>query len=314
MQKRYSACILATAVIPWDQHERLREDLFREQIRLLREELTPHLYVFGTAGEGYAVSESLFDQIVQVFLEEMPQPETHPMVGVISLSLATMLERIERCAGWGVRDFQISLPSWGELADDEVDRFFHDVCGRFRECRFLHYNLARSKRVLRGEDYARLAEAHPNLVAVKFGGGSDRAARLEMLTRCPQLQYFFSEFGYAEVRDQFECGLLISLANIHFAMARRFFGSRGRQLLELCQQVHEIAEAVKMSSGGRCYIDGAYDKMLIKTHLRDFPLRLLSPYAGLSEDNFQEFLRNLPRQWQPASARAIASKEHGDHA
>ncbi|WP_164102469.1 beta/alpha barrel domain-containing protein [Candidatus Laterigemmans baculatus] len=296
--KRYPECILATAVLPWDRRERLMEDLFREQIRLLRERLTPHLYLFGTAGEGYAVSDRLFDRIVRVFLEEMPPPQMQPMVGIIHLSLATMLERIERCVGWGVRDFMIALPSWGGLADDEVDCFFQSVCGRFRECRFLHYNLPRSQRLLRGDDYARLAEAHPNLVAVKYGGGPDRAGRLELLIKAPQLQYFFSEFGYAEVRDRHECGLLSSLVNIHPEMARQFFQARGPQLAELCRQVEAIGEAVRESGNGRTYIDGAYDKMLIKTLLPEFPLRLLSPYSGMSGEQFQTFLAKLPPEWR----------------
>ena len=46
------------------------------------------------------------------------------MVGVISLSLGTILDRIERCRAKGVRHFQISLPSWGALGDSELSEFF----------------------------------------------------------------------------------------------------------------------------------------------------------------------------------------------
>ena len=60
-----------------------------------------HLYVFGTAGEGYAVSDRQFDEITRVFHEETRAPDVHPMVGVISLSLTTIIERIERAAALG---------------------------------------------------------------------------------------------------------------------------------------------------------------------------------------------------------------------
>ena len=63
------------------------------------------------------------------------------MVGVISLSLPTIIERIERARQMGIRHFQISLPSWGALSDSELKTFFKETCGRFPDCSFLHYNL-----------------------------------------------------------------------------------------------------------------------------------------------------------------------------
>ena len=95
MSKRFPSTILATAVIPWDEEYRFQENLFRRQVRLLRDGLTPYIYLFGTAGEGYAVSDQQFDAIVDAFRDEM-LPGAHPMVGVINLSLQTIIERIER--------------------------------------------------------------------------------------------------------------------------------------------------------------------------------------------------------------------------
>jgi len=76
------------------------------------------MYVFGTAGEGHAVSEPQFDRIVRVFADEVAalakslKRELHPMVGVISLSTTTIQERIRLARDLGITDFQISLPSW----------------------------------------------------------------------------------------------------------------------------------------------------------------------------------------------------------
>src|SRR3712207_9569121 len=67
----------------------------------------------------------------------------------------------------------ISLPSWGPLNDDEMLRFFVDVCGTFPDARFLHYNLPRTKRVLTGPEYARIVAEVPNLAATKNTGRSE---------------------------------------------------------------------------------------------------------------------------------------------
>src|SRR5690348_1726119 len=106
---RFPACILATCVVPWDEQGRFVEPLFVDQIhRLLH--LTPHLYTFGTAGEGYAVDDEQFATITESFVRAMSDGGGQPMVGVISLSLPTILRRIETARLMGVRRFQISLP------------------------------------------------------------------------------------------------------------------------------------------------------------------------------------------------------------
>ncbi|MDB6023963.1 MAG: hypothetical protein JWM68_186, partial [Verrucomicrobiales bacterium] len=146
--KRYAPCILATCCVPWNEDRCFAEDIFRRQVRNLLTNLTRDLYIFGTAGEGYAVTDKQFDQIVRVFREETSQPDVRGMVGVMGLSLGTMIERIERARGMGIRYFQISLPSWGALNDGEMKQFFKEICARFPDCSFMHYNLLRTKRIV----------------------------------------------------------------------------------------------------------------------------------------------------------------------
>src|SRR5438309_717930 len=68
---RYPRTILGTCCVPWNDDGTLAEGIFRDSIRILIEQGLPDLYLFGTAGEGYAVTESLFDRIVRIFVEEM---------------------------------------------------------------------------------------------------------------------------------------------------------------------------------------------------------------------------------------------------
>jgi hypothetical protein len=52
-------------------------------------------------------------------------------------------------------------------------------------------------------------------------------------------------------------------------------------------------------------IDGAYDKLFEKMYDPEFPLRLLPPYIGASEDEFRAFVRLLRERlpdWVPAAA------------
>lgn len=297
MPKRYPSVILGTCTIPWNERYEFQQDLFREQVRQLRASLTKHLYIFGTAGEGHAVSDRQFEQIARAFREEMDREDTHAMLGIISLSQMTIIERIERGLAMGYDTFQISFPSWGALTDREVDIFFSETCGRFPDARFMHYNLPRTKRMLGGADYHRLAAAHPNLVAVKTGGERDEL--IDMLTGAPQLQFFFTERGYASMRDAYECGLLISLASINTDQANRFFTARGRELAAMAEELARIREGLYAAVGDAGHMDGVYDKLFARLRMPGFPLRLLPPYTAGDETVFARFREAVPTHWQP---------------
>src|ERR1035437_3409229 len=112
---RYPSCILATAVTPWTEDWRLDERLFRRQVAKLLELEYRHLYIFGTAGEAHAGADAQFLGVTRVFIDALNGSGVEPMVGVISLSLPTILGRISAVRDLGVRRVQISLPSGGAL-------------------------------------------------------------------------------------------------------------------------------------------------------------------------------------------------------
>lgn len=302
--KRYPSCIMSTCCIPWDDEGRFAEAIFRRGVRSTLECGTQHLYVFGTAGEGYAVTDRQFDQIVAAFADEMRQGKAEPMVGVISLSLGTIVERIQRCRESGVRRFQISLPSWGALSERELFQFFDRVCSRFTDCQFLHYNLPRTKRMVTGKEYGRLAEAHPNLVGTKNCG--DSLAHIQSLIEdAPQLQHFLSENGYVYGSLFGECGILASfimnwpkLKALWEAGRRRDFATMVSIQREINIVIQTLFETVP---DGR--IDGSYDKLFEKMYDPEMPLRLLPPYIGSSDEEYRAFVRLLGErlpEWVPA--------------
>ena len=125
---RYPQTILVSVEIPWDEQENLLEDVFREEIARTLEHYN-HLYIFGTAGEGYAVNSAQYQQIVRVFYDTTRGDDIHPMVGLIGMSTPVILEKLAFGYEVGFRAFQISLPSWGTLTDIEVMTFFY---GRVR--------------------------------------------------------------------------------------------------------------------------------------------------------------------------------------
>ena len=303
--KRYRPCVLATCCVPWREDFTFAEDTFRCSVRHLITHGIRDLYIFGTAGEGYAVTESQFDEITRVFLDETRGDGVQGMIGIISLSLPTIIERIGRARSMGARRFQLSLPSWGTLRDAEMDTFFRETCGRFRDCEFLHYNLMRAGRIITGAEYGRLANEHPNLVATK-NSTADEARLQSLMTDAPQLQHFITEAGFAKAARMGECGFLVSFASSNLELARQYFRAghaRDFKTLDAMQQeLAAIVPHLKDAAGDDAHMDGAFDKMFCRIHDPDFPLRLLPPYTAITEEGFQRYaqaLRAKHPRWLP---------------
>ncbi|MGN6758760.1 MAG: dihydrodipicolinate synthase family protein [Thermomicrobiales bacterium] len=317
-EARYPADIMATAVVPWTADWQLDERLFRRELAMLLAAGYRHIYIFGTAGEGYAVTDQQFLQITRVYVEALRGSGVAPMVGVISLSLPTIIARIEAARELCVRHFQISLPSWGALTESEIFTFFEQVLGRFSDCQFLHYNLLRTKRLVTPEEYGRLAAAHPNLVATK--NSTDAMTRVRgLLTQAPQLRHFLGEAGYAYGSQIGDCGLLISVASVNAQTARAFFAAGQARdaatVLRLGGELQEIGAALIQAAGVGEFIDGAYDKILWKLHDPEFPLRLLPPYRAAQADAAEQlaaFLREHFPHWAPSPVHGTSRQEAND--
>ncbi len=300
---RFPRTILPTVCIPWTEALEVDVPLFTEMVRGRLANGIRHLYVFGTAGEGHAVTEGRFDTIVRAFAEACADvPEAHPMVGLISQSTLTQVERVERAMALGIRDFQFTLPAWGVLTDDEVRAHARFLLARFPEARFLHYNLLRTGRLITAPLYAELAAEHPNLVATKQGTG-DVLRIHALLTGAPMLRHFLTEVGYP-----FGCsiggrpGLLQSLSSTNERAAWAYFrsGIEGDlAALGRAQLDHLALEDALVEFGGAGpHMDGAFEKMMQKLVDERVPLRLLPPYRAVTDEGwagYRDWMRaNLP--------------------
>lgn len=300
VRTRYPEGLLVSCPIPWSAEGKLCEDLFRREVRHFLDRGFCHLYIFGTAGEGYAVDTMTFRRIVELFREETRSPGFFAQVGVIALSTANVLERVQIAHNAGFRTFQISLPCWGALNDREILRFFQDVCGAFPDSGFLHYNLLRSKRFLQASDYRRLVDQIPNLVATK-NTSPDASLASDLMRTVPELQHFFGEATFPTACLYGECSLLSSFAPLFPAATLRLFDlARERKMDELFNLQRDYLTAVwtiiaPMMREQR--MDGAYDKVLVRLGGFPMPLALLSPYEAVPEDIYLECRRILENQF-----------------
>jgi dihydrodipicolinate synthase/N-acetylneuraminate lyase len=299
VKKRYPQTILATACIPWKEDYSFNESVFRKFVNKLKENNLKHIYLFGTAGEGYAISNCQFEEIVKVFAEEMSGPGLHPIAGLISLSVTEMKERIDIAYNNGIREFMFVLPSWGSVSWSELICFLDEICTPYPDCKFIHYNNPRSKRLIDAKEYVELAKRYPNLAAVKYSTTDIMTIQSLMDNQCP-LQYFITEpgFGYANMLG--EAGLLLSISSINMRKAWEYFHASVKgdfhAALQFQREIYGVRNAL-INAIGTGRIDGAYDKIFCKMILSSYPLRLLPPYSGAHEDEFAEFIECLKSRY-----------------
>lgn len=301
MKPRYPKGILVSCELPWDENDHLIEGVFRKQVRRFLALGFRHVYIFGTAGEGYAVDSSRFRQAAQIFREETCGKGILPQVGVIGLSTPAIRERIDAAYDLGFRQFQISLPCWGALNDRELMRFFKDVCLAYPEAGFLHYNLLRTKRLLTARDYRKIVDEIPNLVATK-NTSPDVSHTAALMRGVPELQHFFGEASFPTGCLYGECSLLSSFAPLFPARTIELFDHACAGRMEALFQahtkymsaIHEVIEPMVREP----LIDGAYDKTLLRLGGFPMPLRLLSPYVAVPEETYLECQRILERKYR----------------
>ncbi len=280
--------MLGACNTPWTDKYKLDEKMFEKHLKGMMAKGYTEMYVMGTAGEGYAVSEAQFRNIVDVFVAVTRKPGINPQVGVINMSTSTIVDRIKYCYDKGVRMFQLSLPNWQAMNDAEMLAFFKLVCGTYPDAKFLHYNLIRTKRVLTGDDYRKVADAVPNLVATKNSSYDMNAIR-EMMVRAPEIQHFFVQNAFAFGALFGECSLLCSLGGVFPNLTKELFDTARtgnvKRSFEINNRMMEAAKGMfgHLKAG---YVDGAYDKALEALVDPDFPRRLLPPYETLPDADF----------------------------
>ena len=297
---RYPQSNLAACMLPWTESFELDEEVFQRHLQETLQGGYQNAYILGTAGEGYALSEERFRQVVTVFARQMVRDGIDPQVGVIGLSMEQSLSRLKFAHGLGIRMFQISLPSWGALDASEAQQFFQTVCGAFPDSRFLHYNLPRAGRILRGEEYAVIAAEVPNLVATK-NSSSDYARTADLLINAPMLQHFLLEGNFALGCTIGECSLLCSYDALFPRTTWQFFEAGQRRDLSELFRIAELFYRVGCKLFAHCprdMIDGSYDKTFLWLRDSRFSNRLLPPYIGLTEAESQTCLENLQTHFQ----------------
>ena len=123
VKTRYPQNNLAACMLPWTEDFQLDVAKFEQHVQSTLDGRYKCLYLMGTAGEGYALYDMRFKQVVDLFAKMTVRDGIDPQIGVIGLSMEQIIERIAYAHAQGIRnvpDFAAQLGSAGRSRDDDL--------------------------------------------------------------------------------------------------------------------------------------------------------------------------------------------------
>ena len=129
------------------------------------------VYSNGTAGEFHTQSETEFDRVSELLARRCEAAGLPFQIGASHMSAQISRERLRRAKPLRPAAFQVILPDWFPLTDDEAVAFLDTMAAEADPIGLVLYNPPHAKRLLAPEQVAMLSERVPALVGVKVAGG-----------------------------------------------------------------------------------------------------------------------------------------------
>ena len=161
----------ATLLLPIDERDDIDFGALGAQIDAIIAAGVNGVYSNGTAGEFHTQTENEFDRISDLLARKCEAASLPFQIGVSHMSAQLSRDRLRRAKRLRPSAFQVILPNWFPVTDDEVVRFLDTMAAEADPVGLVLYNPPHAKRVLSPEDIGRLAERVPALVGVKMAAG-----------------------------------------------------------------------------------------------------------------------------------------------
>jgi 4-hydroxy-tetrahydrodipicolinate synthase len=163
----------ATLLLAWDENGALDLPRVADEIDRILAFDVDGIYCFGSAGEFHVTDEAEFDAVARLLAEKCEAASAPFQIGASHMSPQISLARLRRNAGLAPAAFQVILPDWFAVSDEEARIFLEMAAEAAGGVGLVLYNPPHAKRVLAPAEIGRLAAAVPALVGLKTGGGDD---------------------------------------------------------------------------------------------------------------------------------------------
>lgn len=235
----------ATLITPWNDDESLDIHRLAAEINAMIAFGVDGIYSNGTAGEFHCQSEQEFDQISGILAMRCNTVGMPFQIGVSHPVGQTMQARVKRIVELAPSAIQLILPDWFPLTNQEAIDFLKRMADAAQGIGLVLYNPPHAKRRLTPADLTVLADAVPQLVGVKVGGGDD-AWYQEMRPLFSRLSVFIPGHTLATGFTKGAHGAYSNVACLHPGAAQAWWNRMQQDLtgaLELESRIRRFMDA-----------------------------------------------------------------------
>ena len=157
-----------------------------EEIQILVSSDLDGLYAHGTAGEFHALTEAEFDRVSEMLAVACTSAGKAFQIGASHPVARVTLDRIARTRELTPGAYQVVLPDWLPLTDDECEAYLRGVADAAGAIPLVLYNPPHAKTHASAALLGRLLDAVPSLIGIKVAGGDDAwyASMRDVMERC----------------------------------------------------------------------------------------------------------------------------------
>lgn len=190
--------VWSALILPWSADDTVDENRFIKEIHDYAASGISGVYTGGTTGEFYAQDDATFLNVTEIACREAHAIGLPVQIGVSALSTLTVIKRIKDSQKFKPDAYQIALPFWLELKDDEVKRFVTEVAAAAGTTPIVLYITDRSKRKIAPKLLGELARIVPTFIGTK-DTGLDVAGLKASLDAAPDLAIFGGEDFFTKI-------------------------------------------------------------------------------------------------------------------
>lgn len=261
--------VWSALILPWTANDRLDERRFRREVRSYGGTGVSGVYTGGTTGEFYAQDDATFERVTALACEEAHAVGLPVQIGASALSTRTVIGRMKVAKRYQPDAFQIALPFWLELKDEEVRRFVHEIAAAAGSTPIVLYVTGRSKRKIEPKLMGKLAREVPAFIGTK-DTGLDVPGLKAILKAAPDLAIFGGEDFYTKLPAGGGGG---------YCSVTGFNAPKIVELYNLCA-AGRLEEAKPLADAVHKFLYGALVPMVKKPGLWDSAIDRIQRVAG----------------------------------
>jgi dihydrodipicolinate synthase/N-acetylneuraminate lyase len=296
----------ATVLLPVNADNSIDLGRLDEELAVLTASTVDGIYTNGTAGEFHAITEDEYDTVGALVAERCRAAHKRFQIGASHMSGDISLGRIRRALPLSPSGFQVILPDWCPLSDDEVIVAMEGLAAAADPLPLTLYNPPGAKTQVGPELFGRLAARLPQLIGIKVAGG-DAAWFRSMEQHAPELAIFVAGHHLASGVRLGASGAYSNVACLNPSGAAAWHASMTESpdaAADLERRINAFLDAHILALKRDGYADAALDKTLahiggwapIGTRTR-WPFRSVD--EGLAESLRPVARREMPELFSP---------------